>query len=104
MHELKAEDPPWAGERDPWRWYSLNWSDRYTWKGDGCISEGEWNRWKSEVLQVHLKRRKVRYFHVPKSREWVRAARFAGVDLIDLDDLSLSSEGGRSVSVCARTK
>ncbi len=93
-HDWKADDLPWGGEADPWLWYSLNWPERYTWRGQGCLPAAEWKRWQTEVAQIHLKKRKVRYFHVPQTQEWVRAAHQIGVDLIDLDDLALATERG----------
>ena len=82
-------DPPRKGEADPWGWYSLSWPDRYTWDGSGCMPAAEWKSFVDEVALVRTKHRQVRYFHVPNTVSWVRLAEKAGVDLIDVDDLSL---------------
>ncbi len=89
-HELKIEDPPSAGEADPWRWYSLSWAERFQWNGRGCISKSEWAQWRSQVQLAHQKGRKIRYFHTPQTPDWIQASAHLGVDLIDLDDLTLA--------------
>jgi hypothetical protein len=105
--EFDRLDPPRNGPADPWGWYSLSWSEHFTWDGKGCIPSTEWGRLNAQIAAIHSKGRSVRYFHVPSTLAWVRVAHEAGVDLIDVDDLSLpgrlKKENPRApASVCPR--
>ena len=92
---ISRSDPPWRGAADPWRWYSLPWSNFFSWDGRGCIPRVQWKRMKDQVALAHLKKRKIRYFHAPGTVEWVWVARSVDLDLIDLDDLSLAAASVR---------
>jgi alkaline phosphatase len=96
--EVSVSDPLRQEGRDPWGWYSLSWPDRYSWDGKGCMPSGEWDRLKREIALVRAKRRQVRYFHVPNTVNWIRMAEEAGVDLIDVDDLSLPGKAAKGAS------
>jgi hypothetical protein len=105
--EFDRLDPPRNGPADPWGWYSLSWSEHFTWDGKGCIPSTEWGKLNAQIAAIHSKGRSVRYFHVPSTLAWVRVAHEAGVDLIDVDDLSLpgrlKKENPRApASVCPR--
>jgi len=105
--EFDGSDPFRKGVTDPWGWYSLSWSEHFTWDGKGCMPIAEWAKINAQVAAIHSKGRRVRYFHVPSTLAWVRVAHEAGVDLIDVDDLSLpgrlKKENPRApASVCPR--
>jgi hypothetical protein len=105
--EFDQLDPPRDGPADPWGWYSLSWSEHFTWDGKGCMPVAEWAKLNGQIAAIHSKGRRVRYFHVPSTLAWIRVAQSAGVDLIDVDDLSLpgrlKKENPRApASVCPR--
>jgi hypothetical protein len=88
-HVISLQDPVRIGLADGWTWYSLSWADEFSWDGQGRMSEGEWNQLCAQVKLAHSKSRKIRYYHVPSTPEWIATAGAAGVDLLDVDDLSL---------------
>ncbi|MGC9468471.1 MAG: phosphatidylinositol-specific phospholipase C/glycerophosphodiester phosphodiesterase family protein [Anaerolineae bacterium] len=71
---------------------SDKWTDHFFWRGDGDISEGEWEKLTNIVDQAHADGRRVRFWATPDARGPQREKVWqtlveADVDLINTDDL-----------------
>lgn len=80
--EFSRDDAPAGAE---WRWYSLNWDNYFSWKGDGEMPLME--RWKLHRLlrKAHVLGRKVRFFNTPESESFWKVVSAAGVDALSTD-------------------
>ncbi len=79
--------------RDPpgdtrWSWYSLNWSDHFSWPGSGPMPEQQKLLLKTMVRAIHEKKRRVRFWNAPETHDFWKAAEEAGVDAIGTDFIS----------------
>jgi glycerophosphoryl diester phosphodiesterase len=75
-------------KRDPLHlWYALNWTDWFSWDGEGRIPSVERNRLRALVDAVHRQGRKLRLYRLPEAEGVWSEALDAGVDLLSTDEL-----------------
>lgn len=68
-------------------WISASWSPSFLWRGEGEMPDGEVARLKGIVTKAHAQGRRVRFWGAPDNAAFWRTMYYAGVDLINTDDL-----------------
>jgi hypothetical protein len=68
-------------------WYALDWTDWFSWDGEGPISSAERNRLRALVDAVHRQGRRLRLYRLPEAEGVWSEALDAGVDLLSTDEL-----------------
>jgi hypothetical protein len=69
-------------------WVSDNWSQYFTWRGEGPIPDAEREKVRLIVQQAHQLHAKARFWGAPDTPAFWREMREDGVDLINTDDLA----------------
>jgi Glycerophosphoryl diester phosphodiesterase family len=69
-------------------WVSDNWSQFFTWQGEGSIPAAEREKVRQIVRQAHDLHAKARFWGAPDTPAFWRELREDGVDLINTDDLA----------------
>jgi glycerophosphoryl diester phosphodiesterase len=69
-------------------WISDDWSNVFSWRGDGPMPKEQRDKLRSLVAKVHQHQRLIRFWNTPESPAFWRELLGAGVDLIGADDLA----------------
>jgi hypothetical protein len=69
-------------------WLSDRWTDLFSWSGDGPMPRDQQTKLRQLVTKAHKHGRLIRFWATPDKPAVWRQLRTAGVDLINVDDLS----------------
>lgn len=67
---------------------SDNWTNNFTWNGDGSISSEERQKLRNFVSTAHVQGKRIRFYATPDNLAMWRELLMAEVDLINTDDLA----------------
>lgn len=83
-NHYKMDDPDTDNQ---WLWYAINWRSMFDWRGDGAITQNEYDKLVMIVNDIHAKGRRVRFYSTPDMPSYWGLALKVGIDHINTDKL-----------------